>query len=363
MAQTSFNSRDNFATSLQQYDTAIPLRTQFIAFFDNIPAIVNTSNLQGVELIQGDKGGWNIDTVKSILVDRPENSQKAGCIFVGGASIPSENLNSSSATIENNRGFLQGTILEGRDAYASNQLTIQFRETNSSFTDLILRPWLIMAAHRGFVARPVSESIKTNITIIQFGKFETGKPSTLRKVWKYYDCVPTAVDTRTLTYADEGLDAFNVTFAYDNYNMQINRLSTDNGLSEIDPSRSKSLNIRLGIGTGSVLGVGGLNGIVAPPPVTAENVYQVFQNEVLKLPAEERKPGMLHSEIAAEVTARMPLAEQQKMRAAFPSPEAIIKELDNIVNPNSPQNRLAVARKNLKEIEDRNKFFNKPSGG
>ena len=201
MAQTSFNSRDNFATSLQQYDTAIPLRTQFIAFFDNIPPIVNTKNLQGFELIQGDKVGWNIDAVRSLLVDWPENSQKAGCIFVGGASIPSENLNSSSAAIENNRGFLQGTILEGRDAYASNQLTIQFRETNSSFTDFILRPWLIMAAHKGFVARPLSESIKTNITIIQFSKFIQGAPSILRKIWKYYDCVPTAVDTRTLTYA------------------------------------------------------------------------------------------------------------------------------------------------------------------
>ena len=265
MAQTSFNSRDNFATSLQQYDTAIPLRTQFIAFFDNIPAIVNTSSLQEVELIQGDKRGWNIDTVRSVLVDRPSNSQKAGCIFVGGASIPSENLNSSSATIENNRGFLQGTILEGRDAYASNQLTIQFRETNTSFTDYILRPWLIIAAHMGFVARPLAESIKTNITIIQFGKFETGKPSIMRKIWKYYDCVPTAVDTRTLTYADDGLDVFNVTFAYDNYNIQTpyNGLPTSidmNGLfTSVKPSTSISgLGIR---GSGSILGVGGLNGI------------------------------------------------------------------------------------------------------
>jgi len=259
MAQTSFESRDNFATSLQQYDTAIPLRTQFIAFFDNIPAIVNTTNLQGFELIQGDKVGWNIDKVRSILVDRPENSQKAGCIFVGGASIPSENLNSSSATIENNRGFLQGTILEGRDAYASNQLTIQFRETNTSFTDYILRPWLIMAAHMGFVARPLDESVKTNITIIQFGKFETGKPSIMRKIWKYYDCVPTAVDTRTLTYADDGLDVFNVTFAYDRYNIQ----TPYNGLpTSIKPSTSISgLGIR---GSGSILGVGGLNGIGQP---------------------------------------------------------------------------------------------------
>jgi hypothetical protein len=270
MAQTSFESQGNFATSLQLYDTAIPLRTQFIAFFDNIPAIVNTSSLQEVELIQGDDRGWNIDAVRSILVDRPSNSEKAGCIFVAGASIPSENLNSSSATIENNRGFLQGTILEGRDAYASNQLTIQFRETNSSFTDFILRPWLIMAAHKGFVARPLSESIKTNITIIQFSKFIQGAPSILRKIWKYYDCVPTAVDTRTLTYADDGLDVFNVTFAYDYYNMQINRLP-GNGFSDIvklsdviKPSTSIS---GLGIpGSGSVLGVGGVNGIGAPPP-------------------------------------------------------------------------------------------------
>ena len=55
MAQTSFNSQGNFATSLQQYDTAIPLRTQFRAFFDNIPPIVNTKNLQGFELIHDEQ--------------------------------------------------------------------------------------------------------------------------------------------------------------------------------------------------------------------------------------------------------------------------------------------------------------------
>ena len=76
----------------------------------------------------------------------------------------------------------------------------------------------------------------------------------MRKIWKYYDCVPTAVDTRTLTYADEGLDAFNVTFAYDNYNIQWNSLPY-----KFIPSTSIS---GLGIpGSGSVLGVGGVNGI------------------------------------------------------------------------------------------------------
>ena len=236
MEQTNFKSRDKFATSLKQYDTSIPLRTQFIAFFDNIPQSVNQSNLRGLELMQGDSNGWNVDIARQILVDKPENSKNIGCIFINGSVLPSESLNINSAQIENNRGFLQGTILEGREAFSSNQITIQFRETNTSFTDLILRPWLIVAAHKGFVARPAAESIKTNITIFQFSgaSFAEKKPiqfdaSTknfssdtqlkIRKIWKYYDCVPTSVDVRTLTYADEGVDTFNVTFAYDNYNI------------------------------------------------------------------------------------------------------------------------------------------------
>jgi hypothetical protein len=97
------------------------------------------------------------------------------------------------------------------------------RETNTSFVDVVMRPWVILAAHRGFIATlPGQSSIKTNITIIQYGKTFQNVSQIPRKVWKYYNCVPTTVDTRNLTYDKEDIESYDVSFLYDTYTVENN---------------------------------------------------------------------------------------------------------------------------------------------
>lgn len=214
--------RDYFLTTMESWVTTIPLRTQYIALFDSFPSQLNTNVLQNLERVQGDNKGWDINTAKTALLNYPLQGI-VGCIFVDGINIPTETLNGSAATIENNRGFLQGSILENRDAFANNNLTIQFRETNTSFVDMIMRPWVILAAHKGYVATATTaESIKTNITIIQYSRTFQNVSQIPRKVWRYYDCVPLSVDTRNLSYDTEQVDKYDVPFIYDRYSVESN---------------------------------------------------------------------------------------------------------------------------------------------
>ena len=214
--------RDYFLTTMESWVTSIPLRTQYIALFNSFPRDLNTNVLQRLEPVQGNKAGFDIDKAKAALASYPLQGI-VGCIFLDGASIPDDSVAGGNAPIENNRGFIQGSILEGRSAFSDNNLTLQFRETNTSFVDMIMRPWVILASHRGYVAtRSPQNSVKTNITILQYSRTYQNISQIPRKVWNYYNCVPLSVGTRNLSYDTEALEKYDVPFIYDRYTVESN---------------------------------------------------------------------------------------------------------------------------------------------
>jgi len=217
--------RDVFLTSLETWVATIPLKSQFIALIQSFPADLQQSVIQNLETVDGAKRGWSIDNAINALTN--DAFQKTvGCIFLDGADIPNDTLSIDTASIPNNRGFVQGNIGNTRDAFAGNQLTLRFRETNTSFIDMIMRPWVILAAHKGLVFRGEvgsPHSIKTNITIIQYSRTYQNISQIPRKVWQYYNCVPTGVGTRNLVYEEQqDYDHYDVPFAYDYYTVEDN---------------------------------------------------------------------------------------------------------------------------------------------
>ena len=219
--------RDYFLNTLESWVATIPLRTQFIAIIEQFPPSLTTATMQNLEPVKaydGSGSGWNIDNARTALTNYPLQNV-VGCIFLDGAEIPNETLTAGTASIDNNRGFVQGGILENRDAFASNNLTLRFRETNTSFTDMIMRPWVILGAHKGFVYRGApgtKESIKCNITIMQYSRTYQNVSQIPRKVWHFYDCVPLSVGTRSLTYDTETYEAYDVPFLYNYYTVADN---------------------------------------------------------------------------------------------------------------------------------------------
>ncbi len=233
--------RDHFLDSLGQWSSSIPLNTQFIVLFDRFPLGLTNNVIQNLEPIS-QYTGFDIALPKAVTTNL-KNQAMVGCIFSTGFNFGSEELSYEGANIPNNRGFIEGTILKDRSPFANNELNLEFRETNTSFVDFVIRPWLIMSAHYGYVARnrfDISELLKDpkcNITIVQYTRSSSGLSQIPRKTWRFYNCAPVRVDTRNYTYdgGEEG-KKFNTGWVYDKYEVSSNlNLSISEILKTLNP--------------------------------------------------------------------------------------------------------------------------------
>lgn len=234
--------RDTFLASLNQWNTSIPLNTQFIVLIDRFPLGLTTNIIQQLEPISNSTG-FDITLPKAVTTNL-KNQGIVGCLFATGFNIPSENITTDSANIPNNRGFIEGTILKDRAPFNNANLTLEFRETNTSFIDFVIRPWLIMSSHFGFVARNQNNIIerikdpKCNITIVQYTRSNKGLSQIPRKMWNFYNCVPVNISDRTYTNDanSEGVKTFNTTWVYDRYEVSSNLfMKVDQLIKSLNP--------------------------------------------------------------------------------------------------------------------------------
>ena len=233
--------RDRFLDSLSQWTTSIPLNTQFIVLVDNFPAGLTTNVLQNLEPIV-QRTGFDIDLPKNVSINY-KNQGIVGCIFANGFNIGDDSVEAGAAEIPNNRGFIQGTILKDRSDFAQNKFTLSLRETNTSFIDFVIRPWVIMASHFGYVARYMNNPVealknpKTNITVVQYTRSSAGLSQIPRKTWRFYNCVPTTVSTRDYQYGeDESIKNFDTSWVYDKYEVNSNLyMNVDELIKAINP--------------------------------------------------------------------------------------------------------------------------------
>lgn len=221
------SSRDFFLAQMESWFTSIPMTSQWMIVIDRYPAALSTSIIQGLERVAGDKQGFDIDMAKSILTSYPLQ-RVVGCIFAHAVTIPTEQYSINSVSVANNRGYLPGIIADGRQTDALS-LVIDFKDTNTSFVDFIIRPWTILAAHFGLCARPGDtdtskdiRNMKCNITVMQFTRTIQNISMVPRKVWHFYNCVPTTVGEESLTYDVDTLPICNTRWTYTNYTIDNN---------------------------------------------------------------------------------------------------------------------------------------------
>lgn len=189
--------RNHFLRMLSTWSGSVPNQFMWMLLIDHFPPAVSTAMLQTVEPVgDGDKIGNNID--KNYRTTTAYLYQKiAGCYFAQGINIPGEQVSYKYAATPKNRGFLGGLYADPRGSLP--QLDIQFLETNTSFLDFVIRPWIILSSHLGLVARPGDDpeagatdplNIKTNITLVQLAKTYHKRSSVQRKVFRFFNCVP-----------------------------------------------------------------------------------------------------------------------------------------------------------------------------
>jgi hypothetical protein len=251
--------RDYFLVQMESWFTSIPMSTQWIVVIDNYPPTLRTQIMQGLERTDGAKKGYDISTAKTILASFP--LQKiTGCLFAYSVTVPFEEFEVERVSVPNNRGFLPGT-LGGPRVNVSNDMQIEFRETNTSFIDFVLRPWVILGSHFGFSARPGDVNgkkdplnVKCNMTLLQYTRTYNGISMIPRKAFTFYNCVPYRINTQTLEYTEERQQIYSTNWTYSNYTIEnnlylpigdlVNRISNgeiprvtsfQNGIGSINP--------------------------------------------------------------------------------------------------------------------------------
>lgn len=251
--------RDYFLFQMESWFTSIPMSTQWIIVIDNYPVNLRSDIIQGLEIVDGSKKGWDISTSVSILKSFPLQ-RIIGCLFANSVSIPAEQYNVDSVSVPNNRGFLPGILGSNRQTEPQS-LTIEFRDTNTSFIDHLLRPWVILGSHYGMVSRPADKNgtrdfnnMKCNMTLLQYGRTLNSISMIPRKVWTFYNCMPYNIGEQSYNYETETVNNFATRWTYSNYTIEnslylpvqdiVNRISNgdipritsfQNGIGSINP--------------------------------------------------------------------------------------------------------------------------------
>lgn len=233
----------NALTEAIEFQT--PNRSLWHVVIENFPIALNTSNIQMLEcggqaIVDGlgpNKSFHynNYDNARETMTNPMYQNQQggkdqtAGCLFAQGINLPTEQMSTSRVSVENNRGFVPGLVGGNRNEF--NPLSIEFRETNGSFVDTMIRPWVTLASHYGFVARGRSDpkNIKTNIIISQIGINGHDSPY-IRKRMMFHNCVPFQIAQQQYTYDVDGgqVPPIDVQWAYTNYSIQVAHKSLSN---------------------------------------------------------------------------------------------------------------------------------------
>lgn len=178
------------------------LRQQII---DAVPNVYEPSKAQKWDISSGFDNTFNDFTQNTI-----------GCVFAVGHRTVEDSLGTEAS--QGNRGFLTSAITKPRAVPHTFSLT--FRETNSSFTDSVIKPWTILTAYKGLVARSPSESIKSTITIYEMANpYSSCEMSIVRKVTTYYDCAPIKVSGNDLNQDTLSI-INNVEFVFNTYTIK-----------------------------------------------------------------------------------------------------------------------------------------------
>ena len=198
----------------ENYHFATPNRSLWYVVINDFPVSIKAATLAEIDqtnVIDGQSNAINDGAnhfdndyqkvTEDHLHRKSAGKQIVGCLFAQGCQIPQESVNYSHATFNNMRNFIPGVVGGQRNPF--NPLTIEFRETQTSFLDVVLRPWIILASHYGLVTYPEDEpgkNIKTTIDIYQLGLQDRYKAHTIRKRFTFYNCFPFQIAQQSMTY-------------------------------------------------------------------------------------------------------------------------------------------------------------------
>lgn len=218
---------ETYAQLLSEWPTAIASASQWFMWFDLSQIRLLSSNLeqklQQKESVLG-PAGWQLSdgTVKTLTNWRLQlnANQLMGCIFAKQVNLPGDGFEAGNNGLEYG-GYTAPATSNTRSKYS--KLNITFVESNASFVDLVIKPWLILSSYYGLVSRPI-DSIK-NVKcpwcdICFLSRVDPFTAPAVRKVYRFTNLVPVAIQGEQYSYMSDDMKYTSVDFVYDQYYIQ-----------------------------------------------------------------------------------------------------------------------------------------------
>jgi hypothetical protein len=212
---------------ISKWHTAISVENQWFLWFDLQSVNSIKQDLQSVVnkfdtgKSSSNSGGWGLlDSTTKILLDDSNQlsvNNLIGCVFASNVTIPQDSIDIKHEGLDYG-GYQAPAVASNRMAY--KDLSITFRETNSSFVDFILRPWLVTVGYFGLIARNDKDPKKvkcTSLDVSFIGRTGPDTSSIQRKIIRFFNVVPKNINSYRSSYTGLGMQEFTVDFAYDYY--------------------------------------------------------------------------------------------------------------------------------------------------
>lgn len=247
---------------LSKWETSLSLENLFFTLFHFSPQhIVNNNLNEWTAFWDGYPGGyngssdsgWNAETtiVKTLLNDNNQASTEnlIGCVFAREATLPGESIDAKNRGLSYG-GYQAPVTVNTRTPY--NKFSLNLTETNASFVDYVIRPWLVLTGYYGVVARASTVIKCPALDIIYLGKNGPFSRISKRKIARFYGVIPTSINSLKNSYQSEGIQTYTVDFAYDQYTIIDPNVTSPNKGS----SSSNASNATGGTGAGKGTGTG-----------------------------------------------------------------------------------------------------------
>lgn len=193
----SYSNIYNFQEILASEKLHIPLEANFIVIIEDIISILDKLKFAEQE-ISPDKGKIEVNSDNSIW---QLNSNKFdNFYFATSVSLPGESVGTGRVGFSAEGGsgvyggLLSGPVLRGRKD--NTNLEMGIIETNESFLDYVIRPWIVATSQYGLFARSSNnlQNFKTTVSVYFLDKSSTNPDSPkLRKVIKFNNAAPVEV--------------------------------------------------------------------------------------------------------------------------------------------------------------------------
>ncbi len=215
---------ETYAALLSRWPTAIASASQWLIWFpvDSINALTQMlqETLNEKESLMG-SNGWQINgqTVKALTdwTVQMNANQVMGCAFAKQVNLPGDGYDAGNSGLEYG-GYTAPATTNTRNKYS--KLNITFVETNASFVDFVIKPWLVLSSYYGLIAR--APDSKKNVKcpwcdVCLLARNGVNYAPSIRKIYRFTNLVPVNIQGEQYSYMTDDMKYSAVDFVFDQY--------------------------------------------------------------------------------------------------------------------------------------------------